>query len=128
MASRGTVTSSSRDLVGFRFSAAIGQACERAETRWKAASMTDQDLAGLRARAADGDQDAIDELVELAGERGDLDELRRLADAGSTDAVDELVQLAGERGDLNELRRLADRGSQDAADVLAELAEEQDQG
>ena len=62
--------------------------------------MTDQDLASLRARAAGGDHDAVDELVELAGERGDLDELRSLAD----------------------------RGSQDAADVLAELAEEQDEG
>ena len=90
-----------------------------AETRWKAVSMTDQDLPSLRARAAAGDHDAVDELVELASERGDLDELRRLADGGSTDAVDELVELASERGDLDELRRLADRGSRDAADVLA---------
>jgi hypothetical protein len=51
-------------------------------------------------------------------------ELRRLADAGSSDAVDELVQLAGERGDTAALRRLADQGIRDAADMLTELAEE----
>jgi len=53
-----------------------------------------------------------------------MDELRRLADAGSRDAVDQLVELAGERGDMDELRRLADAGSRDAVDVLAELEEE----
>jgi len=37
------------------------------------------ELDELRMRAANGDQDAIGQLVELAGERGDLDELRRLA-------------------------------------------------
>jgi hypothetical protein len=41
--------------------------------------MTDQDLLDLQARAATGDRDAVDQLVELAGERGDMDELRRLA-------------------------------------------------
>jgi hypothetical protein len=51
--------------------------------------------------------------------------LRRLADNGSRDAVDQLVELAGERGDTGELRRLADSGSRDAADVLAELADGQ---
>ncbi|MCO8274540.1 hypothetical protein M1L60_28475 [Actinoplanes sp. TRM 88003] len=45
--------------------------------------MSDEELAGLRARAAAGDRDASDELVELAGERGDLDELRRLAAAAT---------------------------------------------
>jgi uncharacterized protein YndB with AHSA1/START domain len=84
------------------------------------------ELVELRARAADGDRDAVDQLVELAGERGDMDELRRLADAGSRDAADQLVELAAERLDINELRRLADRGNSDAADVLAELADEQD--
>jgi hypothetical protein len=54
-----------------------------------------------------------------------MGELRRLADAGSTDAVDELVQLAGEREDTDELRRLAAAGSRDAADVLAEIADEE---
>jgi hypothetical protein len=49
-----------------------------------------------------------------------------LPDNGSRDAVDQLVELAGERGDMGELRRLADSGSRDAADVLAELADGQD--
>lgn len=53
-----------------------------------------------------------------------MDELRRLAQAGSTDAADQLVELAGERGDIAELRRLADGGNRDAADMLTELAEE----
>ena len=68
-----------------------------------------------------GDSDAIDQLVELAGERGDLEELRGLADRGNSDAVDVLVELAGTRGDRDELRRLATGGNQDAAEVLAEL-------
>ncbi|MEU4218890.1 hypothetical protein [Actinoplanes sp. NPDC026623] len=55
-----------------------------------------------------------------------MEELRRLADAGSSDAMDELVQLAGERGDTTELRRLADAGNRDAPDVLAEFADEVD--
>jgi hypothetical protein len=88
--------------------------------------MTDHELLDLRTRAANGDRDAVDELVQLAGERGDMDELRRLADGGSYDAVDELVQLAGERGEMDELRRLADTGSRDAAAVLAELTGESD--
>ena len=53
-------------------------------------------------------------------------ELRRLADGGSTDAADQLVELAGERGDTAELRRLADGGNTDAADVLSELAGDDD--
>jgi len=61
--------------------------------------MLDPDLVTLRQQAERGDQDAVDQLVELAGERGDLDELRKLADRGSSDAVDILVELAGERGD-----------------------------
>jgi hypothetical protein len=55
------------------------------------------DLARLREATAGGDRDAEDQLVELAGERGDLDELRRLADSGNSDAVDLLVESAGER-------------------------------
>jgi hypothetical protein len=39
----------------------------------------------------------VDQLVELAGDVGDMDELLRLADAGSSDAVDVLVELAGAR-------------------------------
>src|ERR1700691_4983666 len=61
--------------------------------------MLDPDQVTLRQQAERGDQDAVDQLVELAGERGDLDELRKLADRGSSDAVDILVELAGERGD-----------------------------
>lgn len=85
--------------------------------------MTDHELEDLRVRAATGDRDAIDELVELAGERGDMEELRRLADAGSTAAAAELVQLAGERSDLEELRRLAAGGNSDASDMLADADE-----
>src|SRR4051795_1796302 len=77
--------------------------------------MTDPELSDLRARAADGDRDAVDQLVELAGERGDMEDLRRLADAGSSDAMDELVQLAGERGDTAQLRRPSDARNPDAA-------------
>jgi len=57
--------------------------------------MTD-DLARLRAAAARGDRDAVDQLVELAGEREDLQELGRLADAGSSDARDVLLELTGD--------------------------------
>jgi hypothetical protein len=39
--------------------------------------------------------------------------------------MDELVQTAGEQGNLAELRRLAEAGSRDAADVLAELSDDQ---
>ena len=90
--------------------------------------MTDEELVELRAQAADGDLNAVAQLVELAGERGDLDELRRLAADGNTDAVDLLVELAGEREDLDELRRLAASGSTDAADILAELTDDEDDG
>lgn len=58
--------------------------------------MTDAQLSGLRERAANGDEDAVDELVELAGERGDFEELRRLAAAGSRDAADVLAELTEE--------------------------------
>jgi len=86
----------------------------------KELAVTD-DLASLREAAAAGDRDAVDELVELAGERGDVEELRRLADSGHDDAVAVLVELAGEREDVPELRRLAAAGSSDARDVLVEL-------
>ena len=45
---------------------------------------------------AAGSSDAEDALVELAAERGDLEELRRLAAAGNADAADELVELEDE--------------------------------
>ena len=60
--------------------------------------MGEDELAELRALAADGDGDAVAQLVELAGERGDLDELRSLAADGSTDAVDVLVEIAWRAG------------------------------
>ena len=55
--------------------------------------MIDPDLAELRQQAVRGDQDAVDQLVELAGERGDLEELRRLAARGHQDAVEVLAEL-----------------------------------
>ncbi len=82
--------------------------------------MTAPHYARLRERAVKGDRNAVDELIELAGERGDVAELRRLSDLGWTTATDELVQLAGELGDLAELRRLAEEGNRDAADLLQE--------
>ena len=57
--------------------------------------MTDSELMALR-RRAEGDRDAVDELIELASERGDLDELRRLADSGNTTAAAQLAELAAE--------------------------------
>ncbi len=55
--------------------------------------MTDSELQDLRRRAGSGDRDAVDELVELAAERGDLDELRRLADGGNATAAEQLAEL-----------------------------------
>ena len=48
----------------------------------------------------------------------------RLATAGNRDAIDELVQLASERNDVDNLRQLAAAGNHDAADLLDELTEE----
>jgi len=53
----------------------------------------------------------------------DLSNLRERADGGDKDAVDQLIELAGEEGNLGELRRLADQGNTTAAEVLAELEE-----
>ena len=58
--------------------------------------MTDSELMALRRRAEGGDRDAVDELIELASERGDLDELRRLADSGNPTAAAQLAELAAE--------------------------------
>ena len=63
--------------------------------------MSDPDLSELRKRAGQGEKDAVGQLVELAGERGDFVEPRRLADEGSSDAAGGLVEVAGERGDGN---------------------------
>ena len=54
---------------------------------------TDPELAGLRHRTDRGDASAADELVELASERGDLDELRRLVDRGNRTAAEQLTEL-----------------------------------
>ena len=77
-------------------------------------------------RNVDPPVNSEDQLVELAEERGDLDELRVLSRSGNGVARAILVELAGEREDLAELRRLADEGSGDARDVLAELLGDDD--
>ena len=55
--------------------------------------MDEWELSGLRQRAESGDKDAVDQLIELAGEQGNLDELRRLADQGNTTASEVLGDL-----------------------------------
>jgi hypothetical protein len=65
-----------------------------------------------------------DYRVRRAVELDDLDELRRLAGTGSNEAVQALVDIAGERADIAELRRLAAAGSTDAAAVLADLSDD----
>jgi hypothetical protein len=56
-------------------------------------AMDESDLSVLRERAKGGDEDAVDELIELAGELGNLEELRRLADQGNTAAGEMLAEL-----------------------------------
>ncbi|MBT2509390.1 hypothetical protein J7I98_26625 [Streptomyces sp. ISL-98] len=58
--------------------------------------MTDSDVSVLRERAENGDETAVDELIELATELGDMGELRRLADKGNTTATDQLMELTAE--------------------------------
>ena len=55
--------------------------------------MDESELAVLRERAERGDKDAVDQLIELAGEQGNLDELRRLSDLGNTTASEVLGEL-----------------------------------
>ena len=55
--------------------------------------MDESDLTVLRERAERGDKDAVDQLIELAGEQGNLDELRRLAAQGNTTACEVLGEL-----------------------------------
>ena len=55
--------------------------------------MDELDLSVLRERADRGDEDAVDQLIELAGEQGNLEELRRLADQGNTTAGEMLAEL-----------------------------------
>ncbi len=85
--------------------------------------MSDEYSPSLLDKAARGDRDALDQLVEQAASRADMTQLRLLVQWGSKDALDELVQLAGELGDRHELQRLASGGSQDAQDILAEMDE-----
>ena len=65
-----------------------------------------------------------DHRVRRALELDDLGELRRLADAGSGEAVEALVDIAGERADIAELRRLAAAGSAGADAVLRDLEQD----
>jgi hypothetical protein len=55
--------------------------------------MDESDLSVLRERAGSGDKDAVDELIELAGEQGNFDELRRLSDQSNTTAREVLEEL-----------------------------------
>ena len=55
--------------------------------------MDESELSVLRERAESGDKGAVDQLIELAGEHGNLDELRRLADQGNTTASEVLGEL-----------------------------------
>jgi len=55
--------------------------------------MDEPDQSVLRERAENGDADAVDQLIELAGEQGNLEELRRLADQGNTTASEVLREL-----------------------------------
>jgi hypothetical protein len=55
--------------------------------------VTEPDLTILRQRAESGDEEAVDELVELAAEQGELGELRRLAHEGNTTAAEVLSEL-----------------------------------
>ena len=58
--------------------------------------MPDSYMHALREQAETGDDGAADQLIELATERGDLDELRRLADKGNATAADQLLELTTE--------------------------------
>ena len=119
--------SETRTLPSARYSpAAVAEPLLHLASAPKVFTMTDRYVFDLRQRVAEGDTDAVAELVGFAGEHGDMDELRRLAEHGYGDAVDQLVEVATERGDLAELRRLAAGGNTDAADILAELTEERD--
>jgi hypothetical protein len=74
------------------------------ETRGRLDVMDESDLSVLQQRAQRGDEDAVDQLIELAGEQGNLEELRRLADQGNTTASDQLIELAAEQGNVADER------------------------
>src|SRR5665647_2287900 len=54
--------------------------------------MAESGLSNLRERAENGDEEAVDELIELAPERGDMDELRHFADRGNATATDPIAR------------------------------------
>lgn len=66
---------------------------DRGKTREGLRVMDESDLYVLRERAGSGDRDAVDQLIELASEQGNLEELRRLADQRNTTAREVLEEL-----------------------------------
>jgi hypothetical protein len=54
--------------------------------------MTDPEMSELRAQAASGDSDAIDQLIESAAEHGDLATLERLAQQHNVTAAEVLEE------------------------------------
>ena len=58
--------------------------------------MSETDVSNLRERAENGDEEGFDQLIELATERGDMDELRRLASSGNATAAEQLMELTAE--------------------------------
>ena len=62
----------------------------------KVHTRTEPDLSQLRERAARGDHDAVDQLIELATELDDMEELRRLANRGNVTAAEQLQELTAE--------------------------------
>ena len=69
--------------------------------------MVDPDLVTLRSTQSEGTRTRLTSSSSWLASGAISDELRKLADRGSSDAVDILVELAGERGDRGELQRLA---------------------
>jgi hypothetical protein len=58
--------------------------------------MTDLEMSVLRAKAASGDSDAADQLIESAAELGDLATLERLATQGNATAAEVHEELTAE--------------------------------
>ena len=89
--------------------------------------MTEEDLVELRAQAAVGDLDAVASWSSSPVSEATLT-ISAASQRRQHDAMDLLVEAAGEREDLDELRHLAASGNTDAADVLAELTDDEDDG
>jgi hypothetical protein len=83
------------------------------------------EAAGLRDRAAAGDQLAADDLAALLAERGALDELRDRADAGHRLAADLLAELLATHRRLAELTARAQGGDEAARLRLRKVAAEE---